>query len=157
MIERQEIEHLQEVGLVPQNVSAVNDPATKDLAAAVLHNQASPSFRPLVELTGEVVLEALRGNRGDDQRAIAEKGIEIVELLLRKNADYGSSAWQVPLLAPTLAADVGILVRASDKIRRLERLLGGHQAEVSDESLDQTIDDLIGYLMLYRVRSLRSR
>jgi hypothetical protein len=36
----------------------------------------------------------------DDQQRIAECGLELTALLLRKNADYGGSAWQAPLLAP---------------------------------------------------------
>lgn len=87
----------------------------------------------------------------EGRRRIAQIGTEIVALLLKKNADYGQSAWQPPLLAPEQAPDVGIRVRMSDKIQRLQRLLAGNTAEVN-ESIADSFRDLAGYAILWLAR-----
>ncbi|MEO2019337.1 MAG: DnaB-like helicase C-terminal domain-containing protein [Fuerstiella sp.] len=40
------------------------------------------------------IRQATNGDHGPDQQRIAECGLELTALLLRKNADYGGSAWQ---------------------------------------------------------------
>lgn len=68
--------------------------------------------------------------------------------LLAKNANYGSSAFQRPLLAPSLDPGTAIMVRLSDKIARLETLLSGEPDRVG-ESVRDTILDIAGYCVLY--------
>ena len=97
----------------------------------------------------DIVTDALNGERGPTQRAIAEKGIEWIEVLLKKNQDYGSAVFKKPILCSHLYALDAILVRASDKIERI-RNLNSKDAEV-DESLLDTIGDLGGYCLLYLV------
>lgn len=99
----------------------------------------------------QILDSALSGERGPDQQRIAETCCSIAELLLRKNTDYGGSAWRVPVLAPTLDIGTAILCRASDKIARLSRLLAGTPSEV-DESIMDTMLDLAGYLILWLAR-----
>ena len=82
-----------------------------------------------------------------DRRRIAQVGIQLIGTLLKKNADYGSSAWRVPLAAPHLSASDAILVRISDKVARIANLSSGHTPEVQ-ESLEDTIADLAGYAIL---------
>lgn len=93
--------------------------------------------------------EALTGERGEDQRRIAEAGVDFVNTLLRKNRDYGSGAWERPVLAPQFAPRAAILVRMSDKVKRIGQLSGGRSPEVVDEALDDTIKDLGAYALLY--------
>ncbi len=94
---------------------------------------------------------ALLGRRGKRQQRIARVGLEVVGTLLRKNHDYGSAVFEPPLLCPRLSAQEGILVRMSDKLRRLTALAGKEeQAEVA-ESLDDTLKDLAGYAILLLV------
>jgi len=95
-----------------------------------------------------LVGEALSGSRGDDQQIIAEVGFAIVAELLRKNADYGSSAWTEPELLPGASAFAGMQVRMSDKIARLKTLLSGEKPQVS-ESISDTFRDLAGYSILW--------
>lgn len=73
----------------------------------------------------------------EDLQAAAD---ETVNLVLRKNSDYGD-AWQKQGLA-------GVLVRLSDKSLRVERLFGGVQALVADEKVEDTLRDLAGYALL---------
>jgi len=83
-----------------------------------------------------------------------DKKIETAFVLLHdtleaKNADYGNSAFAPPLLCPGLTARQGILVRMSDKIQRLLHLTGGGHHAVKDESVEDTMLDLAGYIVLY--------
>lgn len=75
---------------------------------------------------------------------------ELKELLLRKNAAYGDSALSPLRVFSRADAVEQIKVRIDDKLSRLSR---GH--ELSDESLDDTVRDLMGYLVLYRVARRR--
>lgn len=48
---------------------------------------------PVTPSTHDTLLfqEALAGRRGPDQQRIAEEGLNFIQTLLKKNADYGSS------------------------------------------------------------------
>jgi len=80
----------------------------------------------------------------------------IALLLQRKHADYGQSAYKPPLLAPSMPMDAALLVRMSDKIQRFVRLLD-NGAQVSDETIDDTAQDLAGYLILWLERPRNGR
>lgn len=95
----------------------------------------------------DLIGTALNGDRGPEQQAIAEEGVKWVSILLRKNADYGGSAWKPPILAPECSASTAIRVRMSDKIERIVSLLS-REAEVTDESIDDTLRDLGAYCLL---------
>lgn len=97
----------------------------------------------------ETVRQALNSDN-PDQRRIAEAGLEFTALLLKKNADYGSSVWKPPLLKPTLDNGDAILVRMSDKVSRIAQLASNH-AQVA-ESLEDTIRDLGAYCLLWLCR-----
>lgn len=100
----------------------------------------------------DVIGDALTGDRGPDQQRIANEGLKWLCLILRKNADYGGSAWQTPILAPGMDAGIAIRIRMSDKIARLNQLFHpGSQTEV-DEPIEDTIRDLGAYCLLYLVR-----
>lgn len=73
------------------------------------------------------------------REALQSVADEIVELLLRKNADYGD-AWQ-------RNGAVGVLVRSLDKALRLETI-SGREALVVDESAEDTLRDMAGYALL---------
>jgi hypothetical protein len=92
---------------------------------------------------------ALNGDLGPDQKKIAQAGIALTETLLKKNRDYGSSAFESPVLAPDLASRKALLVRMSDKVKRIAQLQKTGTAEVQ-ESLEDTIGDLAGYSLLNR-------
>lgn len=75
----------------------------------------------------------------------------IKALLLQKNKAYGDSALS-PMRVFSRADPVEqIRVRIDDKLSRLAR---GHA--IADESLEQTIDDLIGYLVLLKIAQRRA-
>lgn len=106
----------------------------------------------------ETFRDAWNGRQGERQQAIAREAfkalqhvsVDVAELLLRKNADYGDSVFNPPRLAPHLDAMDAVLVRMSDKIARL-RSLSEQDAKVEDESVDDTFRDLIGYCLLWLV------
>lgn len=90
----------------------------------------------------------------ESQRLIAEHGLAWTLMLLRKNADYGDSAFTVPSLAPQLPATTAILVRMTDKIMRLQSLAKSGEAKVA-ESFDDTVMDLGAYCLLYQAAKAR--
>lgn len=94
---------------------------------------------------------ALDGDRGKDQKRIAEVGLKWLSTLLRKNHDYESSAWETPVLLPDLSVGDSILLRIGEKIKRL-RALRAKQNEVTDDSFSGTMGDLGSYCLLWLSR-----
>jgi hypothetical protein len=105
-----------------------------------------PKFKPF-PISGRLN-SALNGELGPDQKKIAQAGMVLTETLLKKNKDYGSSAFESPVLAPDLASRKALLVRMSDKVKRIAQLQKTGTAEVQ-ESLEDTIGDLAGYCLLW--------
>lgn len=68
---------------------------------------------------------------------------QIKKLLLEKNAAYGNSALDPVRVFSKCAADEQLRVRIDDKLSRIAR---GHEYPGDD-----TINDLIGYLILYKI------
>ncbi len=99
---------------------------------------------------------AIHGERGETQRLIADEGVRWICLLLKKNADYGCSIWDEPMLCPGMSSSSAILVRMGDKINRLKSLMATH-AEVSDESIDDTLRDLGAYCLLLLANPNRNK
>jgi hypothetical protein len=93
---------------------------------------------------------ALSGTRGDNQYRIAQTCLDLTDLLLRKNKDYGSSAWDSPVLVPSMPAKEALLVRMSDKVKRISTLTQApNQTGEVPESLTDSIRDLAGYCLLW--------
>lgn len=65
---------------------------------------------------------------------------EIVDLVLRKNHDYGDAWQRYGIFTP--------LIRINDKTLRLETLTDGSEALIADESVIDTLRDIIGYCLL---------
>ena len=77
---------------------------------------------------------------------------DITDLLLRKNRDYGSSFRKAGILSGALDAKSKLLVRIDDKLERLSNLLAkGTDGDVADESVSDTVSDLIGYFVLLKI------
>jgi len=76
---------------------------------------------------------------------IKEVGREVIMLLLEKNKAYGDTANKPPKIFSKLSAKEGILARIDDKLSRIK------QVGINDKTED-TLLDLIGYLILYRVQ-----
>ena len=84
-----------------------------------------------------------------DQELIKEKMERIADLLLRKNRDYGSSFRKPGILSGALDPKSKLLVRIDDKLERLGNLLDkGTDGDVPDESMSDTVTDLVGYFVL---------
>jgi len=105
----------------------------------------------------ELISQAFQGRLAPDQTRIAETGTKVTALLIRKNIDYGSSVYKSPRLAPKLDCGTAMLVRMSDKIERLSKLLGSDEPACVSESIDDTMADLAGYLILYLARPAIAR
>lgn len=84
-----------------------------------------------------------------------EKVCKDVEALLKKkNHDYGNS-FSIQFEKYGI---MSAMIRMDDKMRRLENLLNGNQAQV-DESIEDTLLDLVGYgnLALVELRKLKEK
>lgn len=99
----------------------------------------------------EVVRSALNG-QCDSQKRIAQEGLALTAMLLKKNSDYGSSAWNPPALNPSLSPGDAILVRMSDKVARISNLNRPGVSPQVQESIEDTIKDLAGYCLLWLLR-----
>lgn len=104
----------------------------------------------------ELVSQAYNGKRGEYQRAIAVAGLELIALLLRKNQDYGSSVFDPPILLPEVSANLAIRVRMSDKLKRINQL-ASNPALVAGESLNDSLDDVIGYRIIEKAKEVLDR
>jgi hypothetical protein len=74
---------------------------------------------------------------------------EIGEFLADKNEQYGDSALNPVRIFSKAPADEQIRVRIDDKISRLVR------GDDRIESDDEIVDDLIGYLIMYKLTKQR--
>jgi len=70
---------------------------------------------------------------------------EVVDLLIRKNKDYGDTANNPPKIFSKLDAVEGICSRIDDKLSRIAN------KGINDKTED-TIGDIIGYLILLKVQ-----
>lgn len=102
-----------------------------------------------------LIRSAMDGRFTPDAQRIAEVGTAWVATIIRKNTDYGSSVWKPALFAPHLDPGTVILVRMSDKVSRINSLIQRGEALVN-ESLDDTIQDLGAYCLLYLARPMDS-
>ncbi len=71
---------------------------------------------------------------------------DILDLVEKKNHDYGSAVFNAPCCITSLPIDSAILVRLSDKIRRYDNIIK-QEALVEETKLD-TVKDIVGYLFL---------
>lgn len=74
----------------------------------------------------------------------------LCELLIAKNADYGSAVSEPNIFDSSANPLAGIEVRMSDKIRRLQNLKSKTGA-IQSETVVDTMRDLAGYCILWCV------
>ena len=113
----------------------------------VIHRKAGEedeTSEPLeyVTISGDLSREETQADR------IKHAGTELTELLVRKNHDYGDSFAKQYEKYGLISA----LIRMDDKMRRLETLLDGKDAQV-DESIKDTLLDLAGYALLASIEA----
>lgn len=102
----------------------------------------------------EAGLEYLRMHLLSEQetkRLIAEAGIRLACLLLRKNERYGNSALEpMSVFARGISPEQRMAVRMDDKVNRIVQGMGTSGGDAEDPRVD-----LAGYLLLDVVRSWR--
>ena len=77
----------------------------------------------------------------------AKMTTEARELMIKKNADYAAEG--DPFKNFRTFGTFGILVRLSDKLARLQGFEERHELAVKDESIRDTILDVVNYAVLY--------
>ncbi len=83
------------------------------------------------------------------EEKVAQECERLARLLCAKNAAYGNSVGNSPILLPDMDKNSALFVRMSDKIARLQSLIGG--AQDNGESLADTVRDLAGYCVMYLI------
>jgi len=133
----------------------------EDQNAVQLRDVTSPVPRSRVSLVKhtntnipEKLIQSLNGENGIDQQDIARAGVELVVKVLTKNADYGSSVFESPCLSPNTTPLEALRSRQSDKVKRIIQL-AANPPEVTEEALEDSLDDFAGYNILDKV--LRER
>lgn len=84
------------------------------------------------------------------QKAIRLECESVRDLLLAKNKAYGDSAIKPMHVMSQSGAAEAIAVRIDDKLSRI-RNSGGLVAALQNSDVEDTVQDLIGYLILARV------
>jgi hypothetical protein len=79
---------------------------------------------------------------------IYDTGVEIIELLLRKNISYGDSALNPRPIFSKADNSESLASRIDDKLNRI--------ANGTNYPGDNDIDDLLGYLILFKIRQRRN-
>jgi hypothetical protein len=100
---------------------------------------------------GKEDCEIIESHTGTQAQRIEAICNEVRDLLIRKNHDYGDSFSKQ-------FAKYGVLsgmIRMDDKMRRLETLIGGEEAQVA-ESVEDSVADLAGYALLTLVELRKS-
>jgi hypothetical protein len=69
---------------------------------------------------------------------------EIIEVIVKKNHDYGNAWQKYGIFTP--------LIRLNDKLLRVKTLVGGIKAMVADESVKDTMRDIVAYGLLALLR-----
>ena len=105
----------------------------------------------------EFLINALIQGESSMRYKIAKEGIDWIDLIMRKNADYGSSVHNPPVLMPEMPPASAIMVRMSDKIQRIAHLLTVRSFSFIDESLEDSIRDLGAYCLLYLIGPRREK
>jgi Domain of Unknown Function (DUF1599). len=81
----------------------------------------------------------------DFEKYLTETIDEIKTVLLKKNADYDLSFFKTYKKHGILSS----IIRLEDKFNRLENLTAkNNKAQVTEESVDDTLRDLVGYGIL---------
>jgi len=93
--------------------------------------------------------EAKPMSTADDISAVCD-GIK--NMLLEKNRAYGDSALNPMRVFSRADAIEQIKVRIDDKLSRLSR-----GSALPDESLEDTVNDLMGYLVLLKIAKMRDK
>ncbi|MNH75621.1 hypothetical protein D3C73_278680 [compost metagenome] len=86
------------------------------------------------------------------EQRIEEVCADVESLLKKKNHDYGNSF----SLQFEKYGIMSAMIRMDDKMRRLENLIKGEQARV-DESIEDTLKDLVGYGTLALVEMTKQK
>ena len=95
-----------------------------------------------------LIMEGRKGMTRDDLRMLHESLCEEARTLMKaKNADY--AALDDPFRNFRLFGELGILVRLSDKLARLRSFLENGKLEVTNETVRDTVLDIINYSVLF--------
>ena len=82
------------------------------------------------------------------EELIKQVARDVVLLFLEKNKAYGDTANNPPQIFSKLSAREGILARLDDKLSRVKN-------KGLNDNTEDTISDIIGYLILYKVQVLK--
>ena len=118
------------------------------MATDFWRSRTAPSEAPSIEEQFKQALNVdfVRVDSYSDK--IAQVYDSLKEKQLNKNADYGDSAFQdIMVGGHKVSAIDACVARMSDKLKRLNST----GLSVSDESFQDTLDDLVGYIVIFKI------
>ncbi len=105
---------------------------------------SSASSKKKVELVKNFAIEIF-GEIYNSVRAISPEEVDnLADVLKSKNSDYGNSFSR----GVKLYGAYGMTLRISDKVHRLQTLMSSASTPRVNESLQDTLVDILGYLVL---------
>lgn len=82
------------------------------------------------------------------RQVVYRKLKDVLDLVVRKNHDYGNAVFLPPCCISDISIGSAILVRLSDKFQRFWNLTRSDKLNLVNESLEDTVKDIVGYLFL---------
>lgn len=127
------------------DIVSESNPDVTDLIANLAHRVQSLELERVNREHHEMVADNNEPPKAEEIRQACDS---VRDLLIRKNHDYGDSFAQQYAKYGLQSA----LIRMDDKMRRLETLADGAEAQVA-ESIEDTLADLAGYALLALVEA----
>ena len=123
------------------------------MAADQFYNlKDSPTYEQIGEAVKETNRISVAPALSQDQRAIESECDALKAMLIAKNKQYGSSAFNPIGVFAAPDAQTQIEVRIDDKLKRIQNMRGRVVTDGED-----TVLDLIGYLVLWRIEAERKK
>lgn len=124
--------------------NAENDTTKKKMSSSVMAQMSSVMAKGLFEK-----LESLDGNRGRFVTSMTNNSLSALDLVISKTKDYATidDPYRNFRMSESVGVSVekGILVRMCDKLSRIGNLIERNDHSVKDESIEDTLIDIMNY------------
>lgn len=112
----------------------------------------------VTDILSELRIQVEIDDLSHSQLRLLHSCLVALEVLLRKNRDYGQSVWTPPVFCPSVPVEQALLVRMSDKVARVANLMSNSRPPEVEEAIQDTLQDLANYchLLIVHLTPLQS-